>query len=62
VVTHFLAVDLAYQDFPESQLRDSTGLFTGFAFKPPYSGWAPKSIYLIKWIVKRFRNQVKRIH
>jgi hypothetical protein len=44
VVTPFLAGDLAYQEVPESQLRDSTGLHTGFAFKPPCSGWAPKRI------------------
>jgi len=37
-----LAGDLAYQEVPESQLRDSTGLRTGFAFKPTCSGWAPK--------------------
>jgi len=37
-----LAGDLAYQEVPESQLRDSTGIHTGFAFKPPCSGWAPK--------------------
>lgn len=34
VVTHFLAGDLADQGFPELQLRDSTGLCTGFAIKP----------------------------
>jgi len=38
VVTPFLAVDLAYQKVPDSQLRDSTGIHTGFAFEPPCSG------------------------
>jgi len=44
VVTHFLAGDLADQGFPELQLRDSTGLCTGFAFKPSRMKWHQKAI------------------
>lgn len=57
VETRFLAGDLADQEFPESQLRDSTGLCTGFAFKPSNLGGHQKALfyflYCIAWQASR---------
>lgn len=51
-VTRFFGGRPGLSDFSELQLRYSTGLYTGFAFKPSHPGeWHQKSIYLVKSIL-----------
>jgi len=48
VVTPFWAVDLAYQNFPDLQLRDSTGLAPASPLSHPIRGnGTQKDIQLI---------------
>ena len=54
-VTRFFGGRPGLSDCSELQLRYSTGLYTGFAFKPSHPGeWHQKSIYSVKSILLRF--------
>jgi hypothetical protein len=56
----FRAGDLTYQMDPESQLRYSTGLYTGFAFKLSHPGEKhSKNNILLKFILYSYVIDVK---
>ena len=60
VVTPNWAGDLAFQDDPESQLRDSTGLAPVSPLSPPIRGSGTQKAYSIKEIVRASRCSVKQ--